>query len=610
MNCEIPLPQQITNAVTVMDALQKSYYHYLQQQYIITLKGCRINCSTRLCDLPDTTKDNPIIVRTQIRVCIKINNSKPKEYKKPPFYTLQKMLSVTDCIITCDGAYIDCSKMICDLPCTTKVNPIIVRTVIETFVKIDDSDANIYLGSPFDTVQELLKNILDISQCRVTLNGCRIKCSGKICDLPDTTRKNPVIVRTQIEVWIKYVDRSSEPVMYNASDTVDKITLNKFFVRHKDVMLKYGFLADLETSSEYPLHLLPKWVKFTVSGEPYIKHVDETDTFQKFIASKFGLSNFTVFCSGTEISPCTRFADFIWKYPDGNCMVTSNVQADHVAFSVESLASKMGAQANDLIDAPLYLHWFGLYVYSKYHQPDSHPDAKTAAKHIKGILECEYNENRIYGTDKSIYTSQLCCVLDHYFKSLDCYCLHQLPLKSKSKPDFFVVALHNGTISNEPKLIGDFKTKAHEIPEAENQSLAYCFHLLNSLSKPTPILIMPCSREKFKLWLCLPHSQFMKEGSAKKLVRIRILESSVKDELEMAKFLEATKCAIQQLPNVSDTYTFEPFKDVRSDEEYKKNRVYRCKDQVYKVYDTECHTGNPNVISSRKFLIDIYLVCN
>ena len=136
----------------------------------------------------------------------------------------------------------------------------------------------------------------------------------------------------------------------------------------------------------------------------------------------------------------------------------------------------------------LYMHWFAVKVYNKFMSCPGEHD-KIFAQKVVNILKSDYRSSDCVNNSEPLYTALLARVLDRYLypDNDDGCCLHQPPLKTDSRPDFFVSALHDDALHEVPSLVADFKLK--EFHKAENESVQYCRHVLSKLCVVTPILI-------------------------------------------------------------------------------------------------------------------------
>jgi len=235
---------------------------------------------------------------------------------------------------------------------------------------------------------------------------------------------------------------------------------------------------------------------------------------------------------------------------------------------------------------PVYTHWFALKIYDEFVSEAMQQD-KCIAQKVSDILYADHSNSNTVRNVEALYTSLLSSELDKYlYSNCECYCLHQAPLQSDSKPDFVVVTLQNGS-PHTPKLVADFKVD--DYGHALHESFSYCFHVYRNLGSLIPILVMPGTTEKFSLILCFP-SQSSK-GATDNIVYIEIRkEVSTTNQNELTKMFRAMRYAVQHIGEV-EKGVFGVVKLV-----YPLNRRVFCSIdwKVFKFYDNTRDSGKPN----------------
>ena len=87
-------------------------------------------------------------------------------------------------------------------------------------------------------------------------------------------------------------------------------------------------------------------------------------------------------------------------------------------------------------------------------------DSTDLANRVQKILDFK-NYPKEMSDREETYTSVLCNAFDKFLLSDHC-CLHQMPLPTTERPDFFMSSLKDG-IPSWPKLLADFKISKDKV---------------------------------------------------------------------------------------------------------------------------------------------------
>ena len=413
----------------------------------------------------------------------------------------------------------------------------------------------------------------------------------------NTALDNPINIR-ECDVYVSIDGSEPSPEPFRYFDKVQSLYDKKVYLVafNGTVLMGNEMLSDFSTDSHNPLGVrerrryivLPKGI----SVDLYL-----CKTAQNIIDKFNTKDEYTVLLDKQPVYPPDVELDIvIMKGKKVEILKKKDKKGIHfsLASACTSTASSREKVFNQTKEHELYTNWFAMSLYNcMEYGEDSLKLAKTVQQILKHNL-C--TELRVSENEES-HTSLLSTAFDCFVQKNNHCCLHQCTLyDDASKPDFYMVSLNEG-IPQHPKLIADFKKSGDDsllddFDKAKAQSFHYCMAMVEGTNSNYPILTMPCTPEKFDLYLCIP-------DSTPRMVYIKIMEAKVDNTKDLALLFCRMRLGVKALKlDMFDKkcFTVMPTSELtfKDEEKLSRNRVFKHNMRVYKLYDGKTF-GSPNL---------------
>ena len=417
-----------------------------------------------------------------------------------------------------------------------------------------------------------------------------------------TSRENPINVRRCL-VWVSIDDSLPKQMPYRCLDMLRSLYDEKLYlvVFNNSVQKGICYVREFLTTKDNPLYVktISKYVKWP---ERVLIDISGCDTVEDlFKKGNVRKDDYMVFVEGKKCEPRNvRLRVAIRNGREVEIMKNNEGIHDFaLPLSIVIVIEKLMEQMNEY---GLYTNWFAMSLYDCM---EFERGPFELAKQVQQILEFVPGTAKLrFGKDELTYTSLLFVAFDHFMRKDGHCCLHQCAIYNGSLPDFYMASLNN-ELPQHPKLIADFKID--EFEQAEAKSFHYCMAMVDQTDANYPILTMPCTSKKFKMYLCIPESH-------SQMAYIKIMEAQVDDTEKLALFFCKMRLGVKTLqPDMfgNKPFAIMPKRDLTfgDKENLSQQRVFKHYDRdnirVYKLYDDKMF-GSPNV-EIMKNLGDNYL---
>ena len=377
-----------------------------------------------------------------------------------------------------------------------------------------------------------------------------------------------------------------------------KLGIKDGVAKHKDVIIKSNPpLKELPTSLQHPLLIREKNAYVNLPANLTID-LDMCQTVQDLQMQLNRTGIHYAITIGSQNIPLDNLGEAIFSLSTHK-KIEVCVKYDQHKYAYGSVSASSAASSDDKADKvlhemncyELYLNWFAMQVFDNLKADDA---TYNLALNVQSVMEFNmYSSYGRFSNREELYTATLCELLTKFLEDKNHCCLHQVPLHTTSRPDFYVASLKNG-VPDLPKLVGDFKVDYESEKKARAETFVLCGHMIHESKNNLPIFAMAGCREAFWLYLVIPES----DG---KLASFKINEVKVCKTDDLAKFFSAMKYGVTNLNPLeifgNRSFSIWPTRDLNfelTDSLNESNRVFYCNGIVYKLYDTLNTALNPN----------------